>query len=135
MEAELVALATSGATTLIALMISDAWAQAKERLAGLLGRAGNDDDVLGELETSRADLVDALARGDGARAAAIEAEWRTRLLRLLQEVPDLADALRSLPAPPTGTVYNHISGWVRSGVVVQAGRINGATFYGPPDTT
>ncbi|MEV3985608.1 hypothetical protein [Nonomuraea sp. NPDC049758] len=135
MEAELVALATSGATTLITLMISDAWAQTKERLAGILARPGNEDDVLGELEASRVDLVDALVRGDGGRVAAIEAEWRARLLRLLLEFPGTADALRSLPTPPTGTVYNHISGPVRSAVVVQAGRIDGSTFYAPPDAT
>ncbi|MEV4372941.1 hypothetical protein AB0J71_38145 [Nonomuraea sp. NPDC049637] len=135
MEAELVALATSGATTLITLMISDVWAQTKEKLAGILARPGNEDDVLGELEASRADLVDALTRGDGGRTAAIEAEWRARLLRLLLEVPGSADALQSLPAPATGTVYNHISGPVRSAVVVQAGRIDGSTFNAPSDTT
>ncbi|WP_371779155.1 hypothetical protein [Streptosporangium subroseum] len=134
MEAELVVLATSGATTLITLMISDAWVQVKERVAHVLDRGGaKQDDVLRELETSRAALLHAIESGDGTRAAAIEVEWRSRLLHLLQSSPALAEDLQSLPAPAAGTVYNHISGRVRSGLVIQAGRIEGSTIHAPLD--
>ncbi|MGI5286578.1 hypothetical protein ACQEVF_25015 [Nonomuraea polychroma] len=134
MEAELIALATSGATTLITLMISDAWTQVKGRVAHMLGRDDDEqDDLLHELDASRAALLHALERGDGTRAATIEAEWRARLLLLLQSDPSLVEELQSLPAPPEGTVYNHISGRVQSGLVIQAGRIEGSTFHAPPD--
>jgi hypothetical protein len=134
MEAELVALATSGATTLITLMISDTWAQAKHRAAQVFGRESDEhDEVLGELESSRAALLQAIENGDGTRAAAIEGEWRSRLLRLLRSDPGLAEDLQSLPAPPAGTVYNHISGRVRSDLVIQTGRIGGSVFHSPPD--
>jgi hypothetical protein len=130
-EAELVALASSGATTLIALMISDSWAQVKEKLARSFGRAGDSEEMLQYLETSRAALMAALARGDDVEAAGIEIEWRARLLHLLRSDPTLTKELRSLPTPPMGTVYNSISGKVRSGLVIQAGRIYGSTFTSP----
>ncbi|MEV4532025.1 hypothetical protein [Streptosporangium sp. NPDC049304] len=136
MQAELIALAASGATTLVTLMISDAWGQTKERIAHMLGRDEDEkDDLLQELELSRATLLLALERGDGGQAATIEAKWRSRLLHLLRSDPSLTDKLRSLPAPPAGTVYNHISGRVRSGLVIQAGRIEGSTFHTPPDAS
>ncbi|MCW2875937.1 MAG: uncharacterized protein JWQ95_37 [Sphaerisporangium sp.] len=134
MEAELAALASSGATTLIALMISDSWTQVKERLARSFGRAGDSEDMLRDLQTSRAALMAALAHGDDVKAAGIEIEWRTRLLRLLRSDPSLSEELRSLPARPVGPVYNSISGKVQSGLVIQAGRISGSAFYAsPPD--
>ncbi|GAA3257624.1 hypothetical protein [Nonomuraea helvata] len=134
MEAELIALATSGATTLITLMISDAWTQVKGRLTHMLGRGDDEEgNLLQELESSRAALLYALASGDDTRVATIEAEWRTRLLPLLRRDPSLVEELQNLPAPSAGTVYNHISGRVRSGLVIQAGRIEGSTFHAPPD--
>ncbi|MEU8102229.1 hypothetical protein AB0C18_00710 [Nonomuraea muscovyensis] len=134
MQAELIALATSGATTLVTLMISDAWTQAKGRIAHMLGRdADEQDDFLQELEVSRVTLLHALESGDSAQVATIEAEWRSRLLRLLQSDPSLIEKLQSLPVAPAGTVYNNISGRVRSGLVIQAGRIEGSTFHTPPE--
>jgi hypothetical protein len=41
----------------------------------------------------------------------------------------LSEELQSLPVPSVGTVYNSISGKARSGLVIQAGRISGSTFY------
>ncbi|MBT2232304.1 hypothetical protein [Nonomuraea sp. NEAU-A123] len=135
MEAELMALAVSGASTLITLMISDAWAQTKDRLAAVLGRAGDEEDVLRELEASRAVLVNALSGGDGAGAAVVEGEWRARLLRLLQSDSSWVGELQKLSAAPGGTVYNHITGRVQAGLLIQAGRIERSTFHTPDETT
>ncbi|GAA0830865.1 hypothetical protein ACFQVD_07505 [Streptosporangium amethystogenes subsp. fukuiense] len=129
MEAELAALAASGATTLIALMVSDTWTQVKERFARAFSRTGDSEDLLRDLEVSRATLMAALAHGDDEKAAEIEIEWRSRLLYLMRSDPGLIEELRSLPTSPVGTVYNSISGKVQSGLVIQAGRISGSTFH------
>ncbi|MET9338206.1 hypothetical protein [Nonomuraea sp. NPDC003804] len=86
-------------------MISDAWAQAKGRIAHILGReADEQDDFLQEWEVSRITLLHALESGDSARVATIEAEWRSRLLRLLQSEPSLIEKLQSLPAVPVASM-------------------------------
>lgn len=131
MEPELLALASSGATTLITLMISDAWTQVKERVAVVLDRTGDEDAVLRKLESDRTDLVAAIARGDSTRAVAIEAAWRARLLESLESTPTLAGDLQGLTSSDSA-VYNHISGATRSSVIVQAGRIYASTFHAPP---
>lgn len=129
MEAELAALAASGATTLIALMVSDTWTQVKERFARAFSRTEDSEDLLRDLEVSRVTLMAALAHGDDEKAAEIKIEWRARLLYLLRSNPTLVEELRSLPTSPVGAVYNSISGKVRSGLVIQAGRISGSTFH------
>ncbi|MFG1966077.1 hypothetical protein [Nonomuraea sp. NPDC049028] len=134
MEAELMALAASGASTLVTLMISDAWTQAKDRLAAVLGRTGEEEDVLRELEASRAVLVNALSAGDGARAADVESEWQARLLRLLRVDSSWIGEFQKLSAAPGGTVYNHITGRVQAGLLIQAGRIERSNFHTPEVT-
>lgn len=116
-------------------MISDAWDQAKDRIARLLTRDGDPGRTRGELAASRAVLLTAVADHNDDRAAEVEREWRDRLLRLLLTDPTLADDLRRLPTPPAAPVHNEISGTVRAGLVVQAGRVSGTTvqFLPPPE--
>jgi hypothetical protein len=135
MEAELMALAASGASTLITLMVSDAWAQTKDRLAAILGRAGDEKEMLRELEASRAVLVSALAEADEAKAAAVEGEWRSRLSRLLLSDVNCVGDLQQLAAVPGDTVHNNITGRVQAGLLIQAGRIERSTFHTPPEQT
>lgn len=112
MEAELVGLASSGATALVGLMVSDAWSGARDRVSRFLNRntvaaaaaAGDDaggDDAGGELEASRAELVAAREDGDDALAGDVEAHWRTRLRSLLSQDPAAAEELRALLAELT----------------------------------
>jgi hypothetical protein len=136
MEAELAALASAGATTLIGLMLSDSWTHAKEGLARLFTRGGATDGTLRHLETSRAELVAASTTGDDVAAVAIEAEWRARLHHLLRSDPTVGEELRRLLEPSgsgsVGPVYNVNSGSVRFGSVIQAGQISGAAFHVMP---
>jgi hypothetical protein len=74
-EAELAALAASGATSLVGLMVSDAWTQARDRLARLFVHGGSGaGGATAELDAARAELVSARAAGDDGIAADIEAE-------------------------------------------------------------
>jgi hypothetical protein len=140
-EAELAGLAASGAATLVALMVSEAWTQARQRVARFLtGRGGADAaPAEEELRVSRGELVAARAAGDEAAAADVEAAWRTRLRRTLRADPGAAAELRALLdelAPLAGgasswVVHNTISGEVR-GVAVQSGNIHGGVHIGPP---
>jgi hypothetical protein len=95
--AELTALASSGAGTLVTLMVTDGWAEAKEKFARLLGRRRTDmPTVAAELEESRTQLTQAQAHGDDEAAADVAAEWRSRLRRLLQDDPEARALLTEL---------------------------------------
>ncbi|MFF9352368.1 hypothetical protein [Streptomyces sp. NPDC014734] len=145
MEAELAALAASGATTLVGLMVSDVWAQARDRVAGLFAHGG--DRSAGELariersqaeqlQASREALLTARASQDEATAADITQEWEARLRRLLRGDPAMADELRrlldelrpQLPQQPAVSVHNTISDGEFHAPVFQAARISGVRF-------
>ncbi|MGW1881906.1 hypothetical protein [Streptomyces sp. NPDC001970] len=130
MEAELVALATAGATALVQQMATDGWMRAKERLVAFFARHGGADEesVAADLDIAHADLVEEGAEEQAA--ADIAAEWRGRLRRTLRADPEAAAELRALldelapelPAPQQTTeVHNTISGGVQHGTVVQGG--------------
>ncbi|WP_310726807.1 hypothetical protein [Streptomyces sp. N2A] len=143
MEAELVALAATGATTLVQQMATDGWAGVRRRMAAFLARrrgAGDEAALEGELDDSRADLVVAQEEGDQDGVAGVTAAWRLRLRRLLSEDPAAAAELRALldevaPEPDRGTVWhvhNTVSGGT-NGMVIQAGHVNDArTLPHPP---
>ncbi|WP_037839775.1 hypothetical protein [Streptomyces sp. NRRL S-337] len=144
MEAELVALAATGATTLVQQMATDGWAGVRRRMAAFLARrrgAGDEAALEGELDDSRADLVVAQEEDDQDGVAGVTAAWRLRLRRLLSEDPAAAAELRALldevaPEADRGTVpevHNTISGGVQHGAVIQAGVVSGGlTFHAPP---
>ncbi|GAA2601927.1 hypothetical protein ACWCO0_24825 [Streptomyces tubercidicus] len=143
MEAELVALATAGATTLVQQMATDGWDAVRRRMAAFLARRQGtaDEEVLeGELEVSRADLAVAREDGDQDGVAGVTAAWRLRLRRLLSEDPAAAAELRALldevapgrASETVGEVHNTISGGVQHGAVIQAGVVSGVHFTGPP---
>ncbi|MFC4059525.1 hypothetical protein ACFOWE_14570 [Planomonospora corallina] len=140
MEAELAALAGSGAATLIGLMVTDSWTQVKERLTRFFVGKHAAEDLLLDLEISRGEVMAACDAGDGGMAADVEAQWRLRLRRLLLSDPvTAAELLRLLGAldselrsPRTNTVRNVVSGGVQFGPVIQSGRISGLAFHTPP---
>ncbi|MFJ1592889.1 hypothetical protein ACIOD0_22000 [Kitasatospora albolonga] len=97
MEAELTALAASGATALVGLMATEAWNQVRGRAVRFLAR--NDEEsaaVDAELEESRAELIGLRAGADEDSAADAEEEWRLRLRRALRTNPEAAAELRDL---------------------------------------
>ncbi len=139
MEAELVALATAGATALVQQMVTDSWASARDRVVAFFARgSAAPDAVAAELDESRADLVGARQTQDEETAADIQAEWRSRMRRTLQADPQAAAELRALleelapetaPASP-GAVHNTVSGGTQHGPVIQTGTIGSVHFGG-----
>lgn len=141
MEAELASLAASGATTLVGLMVSETWTQARDRVARFFSRSGDGDGgaVEGELLLSRQELLAARESGDELAAADVEAGWRARLRRALRDDPGAAEELRLMLAElapgrgsePTVSVRNSISGGVQHGPVFQGQSFSGLTFTTP----
>ncbi|GAB2744706.1 hypothetical protein [Kitasatospora kifunensis] len=136
MDPELETLAASAATTLISLMISDSWTQAKEKVRRFFAPDSRSGSAPSDLDASRAELVAAREAGHDLLVADIEAEWRVRLRRLLsadrttgEELRDLIDSLaRISEATLMGSVHNVVSGGVQHGPIIQSGRISGLTF-------
>jgi hypothetical protein len=130
METELTLLANAGATTLVALMVSDSWAHARARFARFFARDGGTDSALQRLEASRTEIVAARSQSDDPRATALQAEWRTRFHEVLRADPAAAEDLRRLiqPSVTTRTVHNIAQGSGHFGTVIQAGEISGGSF-------
>lgn len=139
MDSELAALAASGATTLVSLMVTDSWTHARDLVARFFSRGGADGTAITDLDTARTELLAAGASEGSQTTRDVSAQWHTCLQRLLQAssvtVDDLRDLLTSLqqladsPETTPSTVHNDISGGVQHGPVIQAGRIAGLTFH------
>ena len=131
MEAELAALAMSGATALVNALAGDGWSAIKARVVALLrrGSSAGGTDVESRLDTQQREAADALRDGDQATLTDLEAEWRVMLRRLLREDPQAAAALQELiaenTAGPSAQVSNTITGGKFHGTVVQAGDVTG----------
>ncbi|NDZ82392.1 hypothetical protein G3I19_28415 [Streptomyces sp. SID10853] len=133
MDAELTALVTAGATTLVQQMATDAWSRTRDRVAAFLARRGSADPtaVAAELDAARAELATARQDGDEETAADVQGEWRLRMRRALLADPEAAAELRTLldelappeAAPQIGSVSNSFSGVAHHSTVIQAGNI------------
>lgn len=140
MSAELTALAATGASTLVGLMVTDGWGRAKERIAAFLARRGGPEEAERaerELTEAAGELAAARAAEDLPLAGDIEADWRLRLRRLLRDDPQAAAALRRLlaeladeadPEPAGYAVRNTVSGGVVHGPLVQGRDFSGLTL-------
>lgn len=148
MDGELAALASSGATTVVGLMATDAWTRVRDRIAGFFARGGPEQAGAAEEELglSHQDLAAARASGDPAEAAAVtadtEAVLRARLRRILRSDPEAAAEFRALLAELTpeqglaaGNVHNTISGSTHHGMVIQARDISGGVVSHPVPTS
>lgn len=140
MDAELAAMAASGATTLVSLMVTDSWTHARALMGRFLARAGADTVAITGLDDARARLLLTDAAADGRAASGIAAEWQARLCRLVEagaltgeELSTLGASLRQLAAAAgrPATVHNTVSGGTQHGPIVQAGNVTGLAF--PPD--
>ncbi|MFE2726922.1 hypothetical protein [Kitasatospora sp. NPDC059327] len=136
METEIVQeLVASGATTLVGLMATEAWTQARSRFAALFGRGETDEAEAAALERSRAAVTRAREAGDTEAVNDLTGTWRGRLREALLENPEVARELQAvleefrpkLPAP--GSVHNTISGGTVHGMVIQAGTVNGVSYH------
>ncbi|MER8073378.1 NB-ARC domain-containing protein [Streptomyces sp. NPDC094034] len=121
MEAELAALAASGATTLVGLMVSESWERAKGGLVRFFRRRSSDEATEEELQAARDELETARAAGDAGTRAEVQARLRQRLEGMFQEDPataqELAQMLSELAPDASRAFINLVSG--------------GANYYGP----
>ncbi|MGW3952214.1 NB-ARC domain-containing protein [Streptomyces sp. NPDC004752] len=133
MEAELAALAASGATTLVGLMVSESWEQAKRRLARLLGRRGATDSTEEELRRAEQALATARSSHDDEAETRLRGAWQTRILDILTTDPDrgeeLLRLLSELAPPGTSTVVSSISGGTHHGPAFQGSAIYGGVAF------
>jgi hypothetical protein len=106
-DAELAAMLSQAATTLVQLLTTDGWERAKSAIGSLWQRVHPDrvqtlDD---ELADSRAALLAARDTGDDQAARDLEGEWRGRLSRL---VAGLLQELRAALGEPAQQQVGHI---------------------------
>lgn len=133
MDPQIVDLARTAGTTVVALMATHAWEAARDQVVTLWRRFQPEraDGVEEELEASRDELLGA-GETDGQVETDVAAEWQARVRRLLanrpEAVPELRQVLDELTArlpesqrPAVGhiTMRAEASG---SGRVYQAGR-------------
>ncbi|MFB9927940.1 hypothetical protein ACFORO_20045 [Amycolatopsis halotolerans] len=96
MDAEIVALINSGVTSLLGLMVKDAWERSKKSAASLFS---TDKKVISAIESELDETSDrlkfALSSGDTEAEAEVAAEWRSRLRRAVCSDDSLLVALRA----------------------------------------
>ncbi|MFE9284796.1 hypothetical protein ACF1HU_00405 [Streptomyces olivaceus] len=144
MDAELAALAASGATTLVSLMVTDSWAHARALMGRFLARSGADTTVIAGLDDARTRLFLTSTTANEHATSGIAAEWQTHLCRLVEtgaftseDLSALGTSLRRLAAAAVdrpATVHNSVSGGTQHGPIVQAGTVTGLAFPPVPST-
>ncbi|MFD8871247.1 hypothetical protein ACFV1F_44100 [Streptomyces sp. NPDC059590] len=137
MEPQIADLARTAGSTVVALMATDAWQRARERIVALWHRAQPDraDGIDGELETTRDDLLaarDAEDSEDEETRRELSEEWAGRMRRFLVAHPEVVEELRRVldelsPALPGNDQAMNTTIHMRaeasgSGRVYQAGR-------------
>ncbi len=100
MDPELTALTSTAATTVVQLLATAAWEQAKSAVGGLWRRAHPEraKTVQAELEDSRTEVLAARQAGDEQVEQDLVGEWHGRLRRLVAADPQLVDDLRRVVA-------------------------------------
>ncbi|MFI9169697.1 NB-ARC domain-containing protein [Streptomyces lincolnensis] len=140
MEAELAALAASGATALVGVIVSESWERAKSGLVRFFGRRGSAEAADEELRSQREELGRASAAGDADAQERVRARLRQRLEGIFLEDPEAAEELAQLlaaQAPDTSrTFVNLVGGGVNYGPAFQGSHIHGGiTFHVQPAPT
>jgi hypothetical protein len=132
MDPEIAALAGTAGTTVVTLMVTNAWESTRDGVVALWRRfqPARAESIRAELEAGREDLLLAREAGDADSEAELTAEWQARLSRFLRAQPEAADALRHVldeldpspsqePGVPQIRLQAEASGSAR---VYQAGR-------------
>ncbi len=134
MDPELSALTSTAATTVVQLLATAAWEQAKSAVGGLWRKAHPEraETVQAELEETRTEVLAARESGDEQVEQDLVGEWHGRLRRLVAADPQLADELRRVVAelrsaladadPPRGATITMQATTFGDSRVNQAGR-------------
>ncbi|MFE0422114.1 hypothetical protein [Streptomyces sp. NPDC058953] len=95
MDPNLVTLATTAGTSLVAVLVAEGWQQTRDGVVTVWRRfrPHSADEVEQALETSR---TSALAAAGPDSAGPLEEQWAERFAALLDECPAAADDLRGL---------------------------------------
>ena len=117
-------------TALVGAIASDAWQQVKQAVIGLWRRVhpGHADQVGGELDELRRQVLQARADGDPGTEHALEGAWQLRLQGLMRENPALAADLRQVldqvltPALPA-------AGQARIGTILMTGTSHDSSTF------
>ncbi|MEW1867276.1 hypothetical protein AB0420_03610 [Streptomyces caelestis] len=98
MDPEIAALAGTAGTTVVTLMVTNAWESARDGMVALWRRfqPARAEGIGEELEAGRADLLLARRAGDTESEAELTAEWQGRVRRFLLAQPEAADELRRI---------------------------------------
>lgn len=98
MDPELATLASAAATTVVKVLTTNAWEQAKTAIGALWRKVHPDraETVEAEITDAHEHLVKAGHAGDEHAAEDLVTEWQSRLGRLLAADPSLADEVRLL---------------------------------------
>ncbi|WP_436739858.1 ATP-binding protein [Streptomyces sp. BBFR102] len=133
MEAELGALAVSGATALVGLIVSEGFERAKSGLTRFFRRRASGAGAEEELRSARSELAGARASGDREAEAGVTAGLRRRLEDVFREDADAAGELAELLsqfAPDTSRGFvNLVGGGVNHGLVLQGSPVHGGIHY------
>ncbi|MEW2324004.1 hypothetical protein AB0926_23355 [Streptomyces griseoincarnatus] len=132
MDPEIAALAGTAGTTVVTLMVTNAWVSARDGMVALWRRfqPARAESIGEELEAGRADLLLARQAGDADSEAELTVEWQGRLRRFLLARPEAAEELRRVldeltPQLPGETAAERIRMEARasgSARIYQAGR-------------
>ena len=121
MDSEVTALVSTGATTIVGLLATDGWEQARTAVGALWRRVHPEraEAVLADLDETRSTLLAARAAGDEQAGLALIGEWQGRLERLLTAFPDLAVEVRRVMVQELGPALA-AAGGARSTVEMHA---------------
>lgn len=132
MDPQLVALSSGAGSTLVTLMVTDGWQQARDGAVRLWQRFRPESAaaVADELDAARAAVVAGRIAGTPADEAALRVQWALRVAELLASHRDAERALRSAlagweAAPGAQDVHGDLHQEARasgSGRIYQAGR-------------
>ncbi|MFJ8334603.1 NB-ARC domain-containing protein [Streptomyces sp. NPDC094437] len=132
-EVELGALAVSGATALVELLVSEAYERAKNGLVRFFGPRSSDEAAAEELQADREELDRAREEGDTDAQGRVRERLEGRLSGIFQQDPgsveELARLLSELAPDASRTFVNLVSGGVNHGLVLQGSPVHGDIHY------
>ncbi|WP_405858799.1 hypothetical protein OG361_31140 [Streptomyces sp. NBC_00090] len=111
-DPSIAALALSGATTLVAAMATDMWQSARERMAQIFRRGGQQAAVESQLDLNNG-LVEQ-ADDDSRTRQILADQWQLQLETLLRQHPEAADELRELVGELSADMPAERHTWVQN---------------------